>query len=247
MLRIATWNVLAPEYSVNTSFYNTVREFLPWEVRWPRIAAHVRTLGADVLCLQEVSIPTWETHWLPLAAELGMDAWIAAAEDRRPAVAVLVGHKWRAEPLACGKPGHRKRPTARAALALDGARLAIASVHFRYTPSGRRSMRELASELRSLSALGPDIAVVAGDINADVWRHERWDRVAALDARVAHAGCHGSTFAAAGRAQILDAIVVRGTCGVRAEPYAELRADNPMPNAEWPSDHVPLVATLSRR
>ena len=58
MLKLTTWNLLAPGYTSNTPYshiYDRVRAEVDWSVRRGRLRDALRTEAADVLCVQEVA------------------------------------------------------------------------------------------------------------------------------------------------------------------------------------------------
>lgn len=58
-LRLATWNLLAPQYARETKYPWCDPQHLAWEYRQDQIVSQILKLGADVVCLQEVQVEAW--------------------------------------------------------------------------------------------------------------------------------------------------------------------------------------------
>jgi mRNA deadenylase 3'-5' endonuclease subunit Ccr4 len=59
LIRLASWNLLAPVYSPRYKYPWCAKEHLSWEHRKPLIAEKLLQAEADVICLQEVQIEHW--------------------------------------------------------------------------------------------------------------------------------------------------------------------------------------------
>jgi mRNA deadenylase 3'-5' endonuclease subunit Ccr4 len=59
VIRLASWNLLAPVYSVPCKYPWCAPEFLEWDYRKSLIVPQLLQFDADILCLQEVQVDTW--------------------------------------------------------------------------------------------------------------------------------------------------------------------------------------------
>mmetsp|Transcript_108700 Transcript_108700/g.346955 ORF Transcript_108700/g.346955 Transcript_108700/m.346955 type:complete len:681 (-) Transcript_108700:112-2154(-) len=84
-LRLATWNVLAPNYALAKSFPDVDAVWLASKTRKPGLRWVLEALQADVLCLQEVQHPD---EWQNLLDELGFEASFAARPSRHDGCAI---------------------------------------------------------------------------------------------------------------------------------------------------------------
>jgi mRNA deadenylase 3'-5' endonuclease subunit Ccr4 len=59
VVRLASWNLLAPVYSIPRKYPWCAPEFLEWDYRKSLIVPQLLQFDADILCLQEVQVDTW--------------------------------------------------------------------------------------------------------------------------------------------------------------------------------------------
>jgi mRNA deadenylase 3'-5' endonuclease subunit Ccr4 len=59
VVRLASWNLLAPVYSIPRKYPWCAPEFLEWDYRKSLIVSQLLQFDADILCLQEVQVDTW--------------------------------------------------------------------------------------------------------------------------------------------------------------------------------------------
>lgn len=162
-MRVATWNLWW--------------RFGPWEQRAPGIESTLRSIDADIVCLQEV----WAIDDRRQAHELGEALGYHVAsnadgtEGRRLGNAVL--SRWpileettTALPLASGEPGHRT--LVRALLDTPWGRVDAYSTHlaYRFDESALRTA-QLAATCATIAADRTDPAtsfppILCGDLNA---------------------------------------------------------------------------------
>lgn len=248
---VTTYNVLAPEYAgpgPDRRFFYTGREAdLPWAIRARRLIARLDALDADVLCLQEVSV----AHALtPLTGHLercGYHAHAVGAEDR-PDVVLLAARADRFGVRAV----RRVRPlpdSASLMLCADlrhrstGRDLRMLTGHLKWTPEGDRQASEVAAALAAHGSEGP--TVLCGDLNYAVAHHASTARLLAAGWRLSHPTGDMPTWAADGRRELLDAVLVGpGLTIERAHPIPTLPPGG-LPTAREPSDHVPLAADVA--
>jgi mRNA deadenylase 3'-5' endonuclease subunit Ccr4 len=258
---LVTWNVLATAY-IRPSFYpNTPSRCLDPAWRIPSLVRRARALGADVLCLQEVEVDTFEALQTGLA-ELHYAGVLAMKEGKPDGCALFVrsarfelveslrivyadgagapasGHVGQLAVLGVYERNER-----------EGARLAVLNTHLKWDPPGTppesqwglRQAREILEVLRSEPAAG-HAQIVCGDLNV---RPES-DVVATLRA-AGFSDAHGGlaeihTCNANREPKLIDHIFSRGA--LRAPPRSPPRIDaaTPLPSDDEPSDHLPLEA-----
>ena len=163
MMRVATWNIWW--------------RFGPWEQRAPGIETTLRSIDADIVCLQE----TWTLDGRRQALELGdaLGYHVAAdadgADDRRLRNAVL--SRWpileetvTALPLASGQPGHRSLVRARLDTPWGNVDTYCTHLAYRFDESELRTT-QLAAICATIAADRADPSVrfppiLCGDLNA---------------------------------------------------------------------------------
>jgi len=72
-LSVMSYNVLSDLLMKrHTELYTRVKEEdLDWDIRWGRITKEIEEYSPDVLCLQEVQVDHWESHFVPTLTRLG--------------------------------------------------------------------------------------------------------------------------------------------------------------------------------
>jgi endonuclease/exonuclease/phosphatase family metal-dependent hydrolase len=250
-MRLATWNVLAPEFCApakegGRDYYAHSRAHLPWHLRMPRILDEVTRLGADVVCLQEVSKVHWERGLKAGLEDLGYEALFAGRPGQRPdGVAILVRQGLRvAAQGAGGFPDDSEKAYLWATLETPRGPVHVASVHLKWDVRAEIPMVQLGHVLDAMGRLEPAPAVVAGDLNVDPLRNRAWPFVAP-GWSVAHPDDARPTWIADNRAEKTDAILWRGWSTVRPHPYPDVPPIPGLPSETMPSDHLPLVADLA--
>lgn len=203
------------------------------------IVAVIRACEPDVLCLQEAPrFLFWRFQCWLLARRAGLR--LVAGHARAGAVHVLVRPGVRV--VARGRiglpltPGRHRRGVAHALLEIDGARVAIASVHMSLYAEERA--QHLPLILAAVEAYGAPV-VIAGDINEGSG-HAVWEALAAAyqDGFVVAPAGGGPTFSAQKPVRRIDAVFVDPRlrvigCGVPD-----------VPAAVDASDHCPLLAVI---
>jgi endonuclease/exonuclease/phosphatase family metal-dependent hydrolase len=236
VLRLATWNVLAPSYAHQSRYAGVAPDDLAAASRVPRVRARILGLLADcdAVALQEADddLVTW----------LRGEAGASVAHAPRPASSdgVLVASTRHELSGPTGVSGDGRRTWA-AALVGD---VLVVSVHLdpewaQRRLFGARQARELVAWCDEQAAA---TVVLAGDINA------AWDSTTGR--ALSHAGFEtvpcGSTAATHGTTRELDVVAVRGGSALVLTPPGLPRVGSPLwlPDAQVPSDHVPLLATV---
>lgn len=163
MLRVATWNVWW--------------RFGPWEARAPGVSATLRSINADIVCLQEV----WEEDGVNQAEELAAEcgAHAASAIHRGQGASLgnaiisrwpIVEHTTTALPLPNGDPGYRTLLRARVDSPHGLIDAYSTHIDYRFDHSAQRS-RQLTAICETIAAdrSDPEVSfppILCGDLNA---------------------------------------------------------------------------------
>lgn len=150
----------------------------------------------------------------------------------------------RAEPVGhrpVVRRGVRRRPGAAARRLGRGLR--VLTAHLKWTPEGDRQASEVANALAALGRDGP--SVLCGDLDDAVAHHATTPGLVAAGWRLAHPDGRAPTWAADGRRELLDALLIGpGLVVAHAHAIPGLPADG-LPSGREPSDHVPLAADVA--
>jgi endonuclease/exonuclease/phosphatase family metal-dependent hydrolase len=236
VLRLATWNVLAPSYAHQSRYAGVSPDDLAAAARVPRVRARVLELLAecDAVALQEADAE--------LVAWLRDDAGASVAHAPRPSssdgVLVASARHELAGPTGVSGDGRRTWAGARV------GEMLVVSVHL--DPEipqrhlyGTTQARELLSWCDEQES---STVVLLGDINS------AWD--SGTGRVLARGGFEtspsGATAATNGRTRELDVVAVRGGAAVVVTPPGLPHPGSPLwlPDALVPSDHAPLLATV---
>lgn len=66
LVRLATWNLLAPQYAKISKYPWCDPHYLDWNYRQSLIIPQLLQLDADIICLQEVQVDVWPDLFAPL-------------------------------------------------------------------------------------------------------------------------------------------------------------------------------------
>ncbi len=248
-VRIASYNVLADGYIRRDRYPQTPPLLLRAEARLPALIERVRGLGCDVVCMQEVQrgVATrlkvrMRGYALEHAHKTGNKVDGATTISRPSIVDTWSLH------YADGDGGDRSGHVALAIeLDVDGRRLTIVNTHLRWNPPDKRGRDHIGvRQIEELLArVGDRDAVICGDLNVTADSD--------VMARLAAAGFSDS-FAAMpnaytcnpnGVAKRIDFIMHSRSLTATAEPPVAIDDQTPLPSATEPSDHIPIVASLS--
>ena len=75
---LCTYNMLAQTLVNRTVYPLCSSKAIQWKPRRDLLTQELKTLRADIFCLQEVDTPHWESHWRPLLESLGYQAKFVA-------------------------------------------------------------------------------------------------------------------------------------------------------------------------
>jgi len=225
-MRLATYNVLATAY-IRASYYPDVEpRWLDPAWRGPAILERVRALEADVLCLQEVEAKVYEALREALPGYVW--TWLPKTGSRPDGCATAARTVLRTRELAYADgSGHV------ALLTEVAPGVTVANTHLKWQ-HGLPQITELLREAPQ---------VICGDLNV-TGNDPVLQALRARGMREAFDGAPAPTAVANGQAKKIDHIFHASTLTARPEPPVPITDHTPLPSAEEPSDHLPLVAWL---
>lgn len=224
-VRLATYNVLATAY-IRASYYPGVEpRWLDPAWRHPALVRRVQALEADVLCLQEVEAVVYEA--LREALPEYVWTWLPKSGGRPDGCATASRTVLSTRELVYADGSNHV-----ALLTEVAPGLVVANTHLKWQHG--------LPQLNELLTAKPQ--VVCGDLNVT-----GDDPVLqALRAAGFYAdGAQAPTAVANGRAKKIDHVY--SILPLRAEPPPAVTDHTPLPSAEEPSDHLPLVVQLDFR
>ena len=237
-----SWNVLADAY-IRPQYYPAVEPaLLQPGARTRAIAERIEASDADVACLQEVEpallgeLARWDVRH---ANKRGKPDGCVIAARRRAAIEEV-----RTLVFADGAPDREDSGhiAVIAIVSIGGQRIQLATTHLRWdrpkTPPADRWAVRQAREL--IDALDPAIpAIVCGDLNVEP--HDEAYAMLRAAGLVDPCADLAPTANPNGRAKRIDHVLhARELHGI-VMPGLAIDDDTPLPSAEMPSDHLPVV------
>jgi mRNA deadenylase 3'-5' endonuclease subunit Ccr4 len=260
--RVATYNVLATAY-LSRGDYRTPPALLRPEWRVPALTAHIESLGADLLCLQEVEAGVFAEFDKRLSAA-GYEGLYERKAGGRPDGCATFFRKSRFvrrqvrrieyHDREAGLERHSGSIASLVSLEVDGRLLGVANTHLRWQRPGvprdqQVGLRQVAELLSECQHVQPAVDgwVICGDFNwaegSDVFREMTSAGYAA-----AHAGRPGVwSNVSNGKAKLIDFIF--HTAALVAQPLdpPPVSDESILPSQDQPSDHLALEADLAWR
>lgn len=250
---IATWNILATAY-IRRSFYPfTDPAALDPARRVPLLLTHAAALGADFLCLQEVEPPVFSQLEQTLSPQ-GFQGLYASKDLHKPdgcatfyrlQCARLLESACLSYPDGTGHIAQRTRWD------IDGHTLTLLNTHLKWDPDRAPEAQQhgyrqaLQAALWVQEAPATDAQILCGDLNVTPASRA----VAALQKAgfvFAHEQLGPTAYSANSerRAKLIDFLFYRGALTLSPEPITpEIDSFTPLPSADQPSDHLPVLAT----
>src|SRR5262245_7884071 len=257
---IASYNILADSYVKPKWYTNVDPEVLRWDRRKFALAERVARLDADIVCLQEVEADAYALLEGNLAAK-GYSGVYAMKDAGKPDGCAMFFRQARLRFAGADtlyyRDGRLDVPDSGHLVLIGNFELEwgvirVATTHLRWGQDnkppeehiGYRQIQELLDE-----RFKPDQTacawIICGDLNA-----QSGDPVVRelLDAGFvdAYAGREQATCNPNGKAKRIDYIF--HTPGLSAEPARLMEIDDltPLPSADEPSDHLPIMATFRK-
>ena len=254
---VAAFNTLRRGYHFNGNTWVT-EEQKAWPHRLNLLEKLLGDMDADIMCLQEIEHETMEEDF----------HFLLKSYAKRSAGQKKKGHSfckptvfWKEDMFELTWQSSRSRAIiVELKRKEDGAMFLVANVHLQ---GGNQGQEDRKNQLRNIvqiitqRAASADVLVVAGDFNAnvkgpelDVLRDEGFTGLFASRIPFSHAwGSERGNFFRT----TIDEIFVAGAAKpvmlrspLTAERYALLSAEGAaLPDAEHPSDHLPLACCLS--
>jgi mRNA deadenylase 3'-5' endonuclease subunit Ccr4 len=254
-LSVATYNILADVYA-SPERYRLSGDELAWNSRWPRIRSRLQEIDPDVLFLQEVQVGS---HVARIAAALSAELdvlFVRRARGKLDGCALLFKRSMFAlvdhvdVDLDDGSKGNVGLAAVLKHASAPAHHCLVASTaHLHWNPDEWKLKEAQAERIldatRQLSLKHGCLSVlVAGDwnsfANSSVVKHILKDRVLSLTrADVNEPTTITETFNAT-----IDHVFFSGMALLDARVHTR-SPWLPMPNADEPSDHFPLVARFS--
>jgi mRNA deadenylase 3'-5' endonuclease subunit Ccr4 len=260
--RVATYNVLATAY-LSRGNYHTPSDLLRPERRVPALTAHIASLDADLLCLQEVEADVF----IALDQHLSAAGYAGCYERKggdRPDGCATFYRRSRLAPRQTKRIDYHDReggPEKHSGciaqlswLEVDGRLLGVANTHLRWdrpgTPRDRqigfRQAVELLAQCRGAQP-AVDGWIVCGDFNgaegSDVFRE--MSDAGFLSAHAGRPGVRSSV--ANGKAKLIDFVFHSAALMARPLDPPPVSDDSVLPCQDQPSDHLALEADLDWR
>ena len=259
-MRILSYNILAPSYARPERYPFTEPWLLAWEARRDRLAARLLMADADVLCLQEVE--GYIFRYLRERLEPGDFEGIYARKGHNRSDGCATFYRTSAGDSARafldskvlrysdgdGEPdsGHFALTTR---FRWEGQTLSVTNTHIRWDEPDARGRghvgyREVSELLETVFADGLEPVALCGDFNATPDR----DLIQLALSRGfsdAYAAAPQPTANSDRTAKRIDYIFHSSACRSQPEPLPMIDDETPLPSETEPSDHLPILATLT--
>jgi endonuclease/exonuclease/phosphatase family metal-dependent hydrolase len=231
------------------------------EYRISAVTEHVRRLGADIVCLQEVEDSVFAALSAGLRELDFFGQFTKKIQGKPDGCATFIRTSsvgWiRSVPLfyddaAQGQPsGHVAQIVV---LKVDQRLLGIANTHLKWDPPNmprddQFGYRQISQLLQQRRILAPECSgwIICGDLNTTVdaapiealtkaafdFTHRTWSGAATCNADR--------------KARMIDYLFFDSSLHASALPLTEVTAETPLPSAEEPSDHVAVRAVFEWR
>lgn len=258
---LGTWNILATAY-IRPHFYpGTPASVLEPEWRVPAVARHAAEMQLDILCLQEVEAPVFAALE-DVLSPLGYTGRLERKAGGKPD-----GCATFLRTDCCAKvderrlyytDGNASRPASgyvAQILTLDvhGTRLDLINTHLKWDPPGTPRKRQLGYEQASqavsaLQILSPsDCQIVCGDLNCAP-ESDVVNLFLQAGFQPTHSAGPGVFTCNSNREpKLIDYVFFRGPLQAEPVDLPLIDSGTPLPSAEHPSDHLPLIARFRIR
>ena len=229
-MRIATYNVLATCY-IKPEYYPEIDPaYLDPGLRRERQIARIRSLDADLICLQEVEQDLWDQLLVR-----GLEGRFLCKQGRLDGCATLVrvasgALAWREVRLTCAPP--------QVALVAEWGGMTVINTHLKWAPPGDDLPVRQVEELLELLGDATEI-LICGDLNFTL-EHPAAE---AVKARGFQAGGTSPTAFANGQSKRIDHVFYSNRLQVTDLVPA---LQPPVPSQDEPSDHIPLTVEVAR-
>jgi mRNA deadenylase 3'-5' endonuclease subunit Ccr4 len=248
---VASYNVLASAYIHAAWYRRTPAIVLQPEWRVPALVQRVSALATDVICLQEVEHGTFAALRTRLGP-MGYAAQYTRREAGRPDGCAIFYREELFDLVAARVIAYTDGDGDIAlvvSLHAAGRVVSVANTHVAWeppdTPPGaqrrRRKIRQLLAECESM-AHSCHAWLICGDLNATPGSKV----VAALERaglQYAHCGLADAyTCNANAEAKMIDYLFHSTALRAEPEPVPRISDETPLPSAEQPSDHLPVVS-----
>ncbi len=254
---IATYNILADAYIKREWYPHTAERFLEPTARRSALLRHLRELGCDVFCLQEVeplAFDEIEAHLRPL----GYKSHFAKKAGGKPdgcatiyrsnvfKLRDVVRLEYRDAQSGGQTSGHIVQLLS---LEHEARRVGIANTHLKWDPPGTphaeqfgyQQISQLLQE-RDRGIPGCTAWIICGDLNSTP-DGTSISLIKQAGFRFTHEGCHHPyTANSNGTAKTIDYVFYSEALESEPFPLPQIDSQTPLPGVDQPSDHVAVVA-----
>lgn len=254
---VATYNVLASTYIRPQRYSRTPSMLLHPLYRISAVTDHVRRLGADIVCLQEVEDDMFGALSAGLRESNFVGHLTKKVQGKADGCATFIRTSsvgWiRSVPLiyddaAPGQPtsGHVAQIVV---LNVDQRLLGIANTHLKWDPPNtpqddQFGYRQVSQLLQQRHTLAPECSgwIICGDLNTTVGSGPVDALTKAAFDFTHRAWSDAATCVADKKARMIDYLFFDGALRAKALPLPHVTDETPLPSAEEPSDHVAVRA-----
>lgn len=239
-MRLATWNVLCDAY-LRPSLYPAVPpKWLEPHTRLPAVIRRALQLDADVLCLQEVDAHTAQALNTALGQHGYVGRWRQKSGGKPDGCAMF----WRGLEAVDELTLVHSDGSGHVAQATVFRSIRVVTTHLKWSARGAPD-RVTVSQAHALTAwLGESSAVptlLCGDFNVTPDDEVMHVLVSAGFEDVFGGATTPQTCVANGRSSRIDHVVARGVVARPAAVQFDQQGRVSLPDADEPSDHVPLL------
>jgi mRNA deadenylase 3'-5' endonuclease subunit Ccr4 len=252
-MKIVSYNVLANAYIKEDRYPRVPPQFLQWEYRSQALLSKIDSLNADLICLQEVEEETYQRIHHLLSGK-GFSGVYARRKQGRPdgcaTFSLLPIHQWEVvhyhDQVRGAPSGHLALITF---IQVKDHLLAVANTHIKWDPPdtiaqhqiGWRQMQQLLFH-HILPDSSVDGWVICGDMNCELEDH--------LLQEILRAGFKSPlqesapTYYTEDKCAQIDFILCQNHLNITALSRPSYPLHTVLPNAQEPSDHLPIAAVV---
>uniref|UniRef100_A0A6C0JUI6 Endonuclease/exonuclease/phosphatase domain-containing protein n=1 Tax=viral metagenome TaxID=1070528 RepID=A0A6C0JUI6_9ZZZZ len=216
-MRIVTWNILADRYFTKERYTSADKILFDWSYRIQIIIANILSFDADVICLQEVELATFEKDFLLLFDRYSYVQHTVCKKRSNPIGNVILS-----------KYSIRLLKETSHSIIAETEDIRIANIHLSVDSDDTTKMAQLN---KLVTEFGKDILLV-GDFNTN-FEGDNLDGYDITRYRTCKTRFHWHEF---DYILVPDGFVTRYSLPIK---------DSNIPSLKNPSDHLPLIANIA--
>jgi len=258
IFRLLSWNIMHPDFAGMDKYPYCDAKNLEWSNRHPKILQHLQEYKADIICLQEVDASTIDTDFIQPLQHLGYSCIWQATKQRLRALA-----KWQLSGAVADKPntivcaiffnsrfmevaGTRNIGSRLVTVILQDScsmkNITLTNVHLDAYKTPEASAAR-CGHMEKLKA--EECHIVVGDFNDSPGTPS----LCILEGKgflsgYSVSGIPDATFRTDTRREVIDHMYVKGLKIVSTD-WVVLDSQEIIPSVDIPSDHIPIMYTLS--